>query len=163
MVSEACPEPGRRVEPSEIDTDALICWAGWASLNNPGPTPPQLPDIVTQAITVIGAAPATHFGALFGVSQFTSRNHPSPSIFQIHEWACRPAQRHTADTGAGDVIALAQVGAACLYFGSLVLALIFWALTGFSESCASVVRNMSYTLIGVTAGVIAVILNLRGA
>ena len=47
-----------------------ILWAGIASVTSP--TMPKIPELVTQAITAIGAVLATNFGALFGISQFTS-------------------------------------------------------------------------------------------
>lgn len=43
-----------------------IIWAGVASLSSE--TKPDVPEIVIQAITVIGGALATHFGAVFGIS-----------------------------------------------------------------------------------------------
>jgi phosphotransferase system glucose/maltose/N-acetylglucosamine-specific IIC component len=146
-----------------------IFWAGIASLTHAGPTPPEIPQIVTQAITVIGAALATHFGALFGISQFTGGNpRPIPRFYQINSWARLPSRKVKVQTAQGvrvreetPPLDNVQVLAAYLYFGSLLLALIFWALDGFSNSTADVVRNMSYSLVGVVGGVVAVVLNVK--
>ena len=54
-----------------------------------------------------------------------------------------------------------QVVAAYLYVFSLVAAVVFWGLDGFSGESAQVLSNMSFTLVGVLAGVLAVALNVR--
>lgn len=51
--------------------------------------------------------------------------------------------------------------AAYLYFISLIIALIFWIINGFSDQSAQVLKNMTSTLIGAAAGVLAVYLNVK--
>ena len=66
-----------------------IAWAGIASLNSE--TAPGIPEVVTQAITVIGGALATHFGAIFGISQFTTGKPRSlSSAVNFNSWSKMP-------------------------------------------------------------------------
>ena len=115
---------------------AAIVWAGIASLRHTGTAPVDLPDIVEQVIVVIGGALATHFGAWMGITfnqgRSFARVRDLPTLDQI-----------------------AQV-LAYLYFGCLVLGLVFWGATGFSPNAAGVLQNLSYTILGVFAGVVAV-------
>jgi hypothetical protein len=155
-----------------------IVWAGIASCVNTQETPPTLPEIVTHAITSIGAVLATHFGALFGISQFTGGNpRPIPSFLQIHIWARLPSrEKRPADKGVPAAFTagvptpeppsprpydLLQVVAAYFYFFSLLLALVFWAATGFSPRSADVVKNLSFTLVGVMAAIGTISLSVR--
>lgn len=152
-----------------------IIWAGVASLNAAKDNPAAIPEIVTYVITAIGTALATHFGALFGISQFTGGNpRPIPKPYHVNVWATLP-RRSVAQTGApqaGEVLGIVtsapehhfdgfQIAAAYVYFGSLVLAAVFWFMTGFSAFAAEVVRNMTFSLIGVIAGVMAIVLNVK--
>lgn len=176
-----------------------IAWAGIATLRSGHSELAIVPGYVTSLVTTIGAALATHFGALFGISQFTpgpggprarrgGTRDSAPSFFQVAQWARLPGEPgESSDTGqgrlpvrpsspdaGGDIdtdppngappprrLDGLQVAAAYLYLGSLVLALGFWVASGFSEEASEVIRNMSYSLIGVLAGVLAVALNVR--
>ncbi len=117
-----------------------IVWAGIASLRHAtGPDatlPLALPGFVEQVITVIGGALATHFGAWMGIS--LNRRRSLASL-----------------RGIPTLDKMAQI-LAYLYLGCLVLGLIFWGATGFSPSAPVVLQNLSYTLLGVFAGVVAV-------
>jgi hypothetical protein len=133
-----------------------IIWAGIASVKMV--EEPTIPEIVTLAITVIGGALATHFGAICGISRFAGdQTNPPPPVWKVNTWARSP-QRAGEPTQPLDT---AQVIAAYLYFFSLVLAIIFWGVDGFSPNSAKVLSNMSFTFIGVLAGVIAIVLNIE--
>ncbi len=129
-----------------------ITWAGVASLLST--TEPQLPDIVTQAITAIGALLATHFGAIFGISRFTAGSGERTS--RLGAWPRLPPRSNEP----APTFEWLQVGAAWVYVASLILAVAFWAFDGFSSSSARALISMSSTLIGVFAGVFAVALNV---
>lgn len=142
-----------------------IVWAGVESLQSP--TEPILPEIVTNAVTAIGGALATHFGASFGLARFTGRSlSPDPiRPWHVRAWAATlPQDRGTADElSASQWI---QVGAAYLYVISLLMAAVFWGLDDlFSPNSAILLRNMTFTLVGVAVGVLTVTLNvgLRGS
>ena len=149
-----------------------IIWAGVASLRSAAE--PELPDLITQAITAIGAALATHFGALFGISQFTGGNpRPIPSPLKIHSWATlpsRPKRKHEeiprealrAEEEADHRFDKLQIAAAYFYLGSLILAAAFWAFDGgFSKDAAEALRTMSYSLLGVIVGIMTIVLNIK--
>jgi len=150
-----------------------IVWGGVISLCANKESPANIPPFVSQAITAIGTALATHFGALFGISQFTGGNpRPIPKPHQVQIWATLPHRRRDlgalplqagveSDDSSEHRFDFYQIAAAYLYFASLILAGVFWAITGFSEYAADAIRNMSFALIGVIAGVIAVTLNVR--
>ena len=146
-----------------------VVWAGVVSVNASEQQPAKLPGIVTQMITTIGTTLATHFGALFGISQFTGGNpRPIPKFYQAYIWATLPERKldqEVAVPQAGEPTEqqfdTVQIAAAYLYFGSLLLACVFWAITGFSEFAADAVRNMTASFIGAIAGVIAVSLNVK--
>jgi len=132
-----------------------IAWAGVASLRSD--SEPSIPEVVTQAITVIGGALATHFGAIFGISQFTTGKPRSiSSAVNFTSWSKTPLRAGEKESR----LSWLQVLAAYLYVFSLVAAVIFWGLDGFSGQSARVLSNMSFTLVGVLAGVLAVALNL---
>ncbi len=115
---------------------AAIIWAGIASLRYAATGPLDLPEFVEQVIVVIGGALATHFGAWMGITFNQGRAFASLK-------------------GLPTLDQMAQI-LAYLYLGCLVLGLIFWGATGFSPNAASVLQNLSYTILGVFAGVVAV-------
>ncbi|HHS97696.1 MAG TPA: hypothetical protein ENK08_07325 [Chloroflexi bacterium] len=115
---------------------AAIVWAGIASLQYAATGPVNLPEFVEQVIVVIGGALATHFGAWMGITFSQGRTLASfRGLLRLDQ--------------------MAQV-LAYLYLGCLVLGLIFWGATGFSPNAAGVLQNLSYTILGVFAGVVAV-------
>jgi hypothetical protein len=133
-----------------------IAWAGIASLGSD--TMPKIPEVVTQAITVIGGALATHFGAIFGISQFTGGNpRPIPPVWNIQQWAKLPLRAGESQ----QPLDWLQIAAAYLYVLSLLGAVVFWALDGFSSESAQVLSNMSFTFVGVLAGVLTIALNVK--
>lgn len=135
-----------------------ILWAGIASIKCPK-VPVQIPDLVTQAITSIGAVLATNFGALFGISRFVNkRSVNDTTLINIKKWYGLPVMPKSADKI--DFLDKLPVYAGYLYFISLMLAFIFWFITGFSDQSAQILKNMSSTLIGAIVGVVAVYLNV---
>jgi hypothetical protein len=134
-----------------------IIWAGIASISSP--TPPNIPELVTQTITGIGAVLATNFGALFGIAQFTGGNKGSnPNPKNVKNWLRLPVIPQKTEISILDHL---PVIAAYLYFFSLLIALLFWVIEGFSDQSAQVLKNMTSTLIGAAAGVLAVSLNVK--
>ena len=153
-----------------LGTIGYICGiivAGIVTLTSSSTKGPNemMPAFVTQVVTAIGATLATHFGAVFGISQFTGGNpRPIPNFFQIHIWARLPPRITLESVTVEKSISRldsVQVIAAYIYFFSLVLAAIFWGLNGFSDHSADIIKNMSVNLLGVMAGVIAVVLNVK--
>ena len=118
---------------------AALVWTGVASLKHVSTgdtTPAVLPGFIDQVVVVIGGALATYFGAWMGITFDSGR---------------RPLSIRGIPT-------LEKMGTvlAWLYPISLVLALIFWAVTGFSQYAAGSLQNLSYTILGVFAGIVAV-------
>lgn len=116
--------------------------AGTLSLQHmaTNPTEPlQVADFVEQSIIVIGSALATYFGSWLGISikggLSLTRGFGNPFTLE----------------GLANLIPW-------LYFASLVVALLFWFGTGFSEYAAKPLSDLSYTILGVIAGVAAVYL-----
>ena len=107
----------------------------------PDPSTPSqlsLPDFIEKSIVVIGAALATHFGSWLGVSITQRALLLNPKgLFSLE--------------GLPRLMAW-------IYFASLVIALVFWAVTDFSPYSGQALNDMSYTLLGVFAGVGAVYL-----
>jgi hypothetical protein len=115
---------------------AAILWAGIASLGSA--TEPILPDPLTPLITGVGAALATSFGAFVGFKpKLGSEAFAMPS-FKVPSL---------------------QAAAAFVYFVSLLAALLFWLLDGFSPTTAEIIRNQTLTLGGVVLGAVIVSLN----
>lgn len=136
-----------------------ILWAGIASIKCPK-VPVQIPDLVTQAITGIGAVLATNFGALFGISQFANENRGNnPTLINIKKWYGLPVMSNSEDKVP--FLDKLPIYAAYLYFISLLLALIFWCIAGLSDQSAQILKNMTSTLIGAAVGVLAVSLNVK--
>jgi hypothetical protein len=135
-----------------------ILWAGIASVTSP--TMPKIPELVTQAITAIGAVLATNFGALFGISQFTSIDKSAnPTYLNIKKLYKLPLL--TDAKNKTPFLDKLPIYAAYLYFISLFVATVFWCIDGFSDQCAQVLKNMTSTLIGAATGVLAVYLNVK--
>ena len=133
-----------------------IIYAGVVSLQSPGN--PELPEVVTHAVTGIGGTLATHFGAIFGISQLsTSQPGNPPSPLRVEAWAS-VLPRLKDDP---PIISRIQVFAAYLYLISLFVGVLFWGLDKFSSESADILRNMSFTFVGVIVGVLAVVLNVR--
>jgi len=117
---------------------AGIIYAGIASLKTDAE--PDIPDIVTAVITGTGGTLATFFGMVFG---FNRANEAG-------------ASQKTKTTELTPPQSVAAWG----YLASLVMAVVFWAIDGFSDSSAEVLRSLSMTCPGVFVGALAVSLNV---
>lgn len=151
-----------------------VVWAGVASIRDgKDGGPPSLPSPVVMVVTAIGGALATHFGALFGITQ--SQRDPAtrnaggqPSLLDRRVWARSAAiEEGNAAVAAGPadppLLDRVQVLAAYLYFFALVSALAFWILDGFSDKTADVIKAMSLTFIGVSAAVLSSVLRRQAS
>ncbi len=136
---------------------AFVGYAGIVSISTEGS--PNIPNFMTQVVTVIGAALGTHFGAIFGISQVQGEQ----------PWVLKAFRRLSgAETEGGmlqasrEPLDMVQVVAAYFYFGVLLLGVILWFFDGpFSEDSAEILKNISYSFIGVIGGVLAVRLNTQ--
>lgn len=136
-----------------------VAWAGIASLQTD--EVPEIPGIVTQAITVIGGVLATHTGAVFGIARYLNgASRPRPKIYNPMAWSVVPKREGVAPRQGLDVI---QITAVVVYLLSLLAAVVFWGLDGFVDTSAEVLRNMSYTFVGLIGGLLAVQLNIDNA
>jgi len=131
-----------------------IVWAGVATLVDPS-REPELPAIVTYAITAVGGLLATHFGAVFGISQL-SGGAPQ-ALHRFWKWVSLPVRAE----GVTTTLDWMQIAAAYLYVGSLLLAVVLWAVDGLSPLASRALINMTFTLVGVFAGIGAVALNVK--
>lgn len=146
---------------------AAIFVAGVQSLQQDAE--PAIPEVAVYLVTLIGAALATHFGAVFGISQFTGGNpRPIPGITQVSTWSVLPERKvdrvSTPDgeeQAKGGQYERLQQWAVYFYVFSLILALTFWILDGLSDSTSEIIRNMTWTFVGVIGGVVAIALNVR--
>ena len=133
-----------------------VVWAGIASLQTD--KVPEIPEIVTQAVVVIGGVLATHTGAVFGIARYLSSGQKlKPSMFSLASWAKLPLK---AGAKAEPSLDFVQIAAVVVYIVSLLAAVVFWGLDGFSDTSAEVLRNMAYTFIGLIGGLLAVQLNV---
>jgi hypothetical protein len=99
-------------------------------------------DFITQALLVIGTALATHLGAYLGIS--ISDLNDGKLLSTTAEW------RKYLSTPDGISGILAGT-----YFLTLVAAIIFWALTGFSIYAGKPLQDLAYSFLGVFAGAMA--------
>ena len=130
---------------------------GWLALHQCGDLPPfhcgDLPPFLHHAVTTIGAVLGTYFGAVFGVRAQALRARDG-SLFQ----ALRQAL-----TGAGEPppFSVLQAVAVLLYLLGLLVALFVWFELGFVEAAPELIKSMSATLLGVIAGMLAIMLNVK--
>lgn len=137
---------------------AGIIWAGFASLAKE--TVPKIPEIVTLTITAIGAILATNFGAQLGIARFIKVNPASnPNLIISKRFMGLPLV--TNANNKFSILDHLPIIATYLYFISLTMALIFWGLDKLSDDSAQVLKNMSSTLIGALAGLLAGYLNVK--
>lgn len=127
-----------------------ILWAGFASIKIP--TPPQLPEVVTFVVKVIGGVLATNFGALFGITVLQNGGQITKGL-TMDPRSISKFSRTKADWF--------QIIAAYVYFFSLLIALVFWFIDKFSAQSADMLKDMTFTLIGVIVGMLSVALNLK--
>ena len=120
-----------------------IVVAGYCSLRN---KPENMPEFLAQATTVIGGTLSTNLGAVLGLSVAQSTN-PSPALAEV---MAAPANT-------------LQVGAAWLYVGGLIIALVLWGVNRFSnqpQKVVSTLPDLTKTLLGVVVGAMAVALGV---
>jgi hypothetical protein len=149
-----------------------ILWAGLASLfSTPGHSP-QIPDIVTNAITAIGTLLATYFGAVFGITEASATRVRGPSsAFRYllpNRWAWDRVSPHRGRIrGEGRSATPAyyktiQTCAVYVYFLGLLVALAFLVVASLKGTVvADMLKNMVSALIGVIVGVLSLILNVK--
>lgn len=114
-----------------------VVWALRLTLQKP-PHPP-LPEAVRRLVTSIGALLAAHFGRVLGLpetrelffSMLSSDNDPT-RVF--------------------------QVSAAYIYYMALLSSCVVWAIAGFRPEAEETVKEMCFTLIGVSVAAMAIVL-----
>ena len=99
-------------------------------------------DFITQALLVIGTALATHLGAYLGISISDLNN--GKLLSTSAEWK----KYLSSPEGISGILA-------GTYFLTLVAAIIFWALTGFSTYAGKPLQDLAYSFLGVFAGAMA--------
>jgi hypothetical protein len=102
------------------------------------PKPYPISDFVSKAILVIGGALATHLGAYLGISISQGILQSGQSMWQYIQ----------SPEGFSGLLAFT-------YFFTLVLSIIFWALTGFSVYAGQPLQDLAYAFLGVFAGSMA--------
>jgi hypothetical protein len=110
--------------------------------------PDKMPKFVRQIVIAVGGVLATNLGAVIGISvmqaTFTGASAMGLLLFK-----------------GADPPSVLQIGAAYCYIVGLLIALVGWARTGFSDDpkvVVDVLPQMSQTLLGVVVGVLAVAL-----
>lgn len=120
-------------EPAPIDEDALA------------PQPYPISDFITQALLVIGGALATHLGAFLGISiTDPTRNF----LLGKNTFNAIVGALFTNPEGVAGMLA-------ATYFLTLVLAIVLWALTGFSAYAGKPLQDLAYSFLGIFAGAMA--------
>jgi len=104
------------------------------------PVPYPISPFITQALLVIGTALSTHLGAYLGIAI----TNDGAGLTDLRSWF---AYALTPEGFAG-VLAL-------VYLLSLIAAIGFWAVTGFSEFAGKPLHDLSYSFLGVFAGAMA--------
>ena len=129
-----------------------VGYAGIKTIRNPNSsTPAEIPVPVALMITVIGGALATHFGAIFGISQAV-KPAKRPSPIRIDKWSA------LGEPGA-PTLNTVQIAAAYLYVGAMVGSVVFWAMVKFGDGAATVIQTMATTFIGVLGAVLTIVLS----
>ena len=135
-----------------------ILAAGYYSNWAPGaPIPEKMPSFLTNLVITVGGVLGTNFGAVVGLSMSKSQAFTEVSFFQPFG-----VQKNESVKIKGNE--RLQVIAAWGYVIGLVMAVIFWLGTNFSEEPGTVVLllpELSKTLIGVIVGALAVALGLQ--
>lgn len=104
------------------------------------PAPYPISPFITQALLVIGTALATHLGAYLGIAI----NNNGDLMKDLKSWL----NYALSPEGFSGVLAL-------VYLLSLIAAIVFWAVTGFSEYAGKPLHDLSYSFLGVFAGAMA--------
>jgi hypothetical protein len=106
------------------------------------PAPYPISDFITQALLVIGTALATHLGAYLGIS--INDLNRGKLLDTGEEWI----KYLKSPEGISGILAAS-------YFVTLVLAIFFWATTGFSVYAGKPLQDLAYSFLGVFAGAMA--------
>ena len=118
---------------------AAIIYIGMAGLNAASAT--KIPAVITTFVTTTAGALATFIGMVLGFRQANQKSAQAITNVTRINWF--------------------QVIAAWSYVASLVLALVFWAASGFSDATPSVLQNMAQSILGLAAGALAVVLKTQ--
>lgn len=106
------------------------------------PQPYPISEYIEQVLLVIGTALATHLGAYLGIS--ITQGAGRDSVTNISDWF---SYLFSTD-GLPGLLAF-------VYFFTLLAAIVFWAITGFSEYAGKPLQDLSYSFLGVFAGAMA--------
>jgi hypothetical protein len=122
-----------------------ICYAGAAGLHAADETKPvTIPEFVALTITTVGGTLATFLGMALGFKQASGATRgAAEAVTRVLE------------------LSWPQTIAAWAYIASLVLALGFWAFSGFAASTATVIETLAKSILGLFGGALAVVLNVR--
>ena len=100
---------------------------------------PSLPDFPTKLVVVVGGALAVHLGTVLGIE------------------LTRGGKSITGWWSGLKLVEKLQLALASVYFLSLCTAVGFWWGDKWSETTASTIRDLSWTLVGVMLGVMSAI------
>jgi hypothetical protein len=131
---------------------ALI-WAGVLSIKAIGDYEVELPSFISILIITVGSTIATVFAGYLGITIQDYHRKPDRKSAFLEIPSFQGKSTMDIMTNLDFVRFLTVV----VYFGSLVAAVIFWATTNFNEQVFPVIKDLAWTLVGVFAGVLALL------
>lgn len=138
--AESEPATGTEAQPIQ-DGEAQEAEQPQAEDEPAAAEPYPISDFIAQALLVIGGALATHLGAYLGIS-VTNPNRAIP----LNKDALIAYFKNSENISG--ILAVT-------YFLALVLAIIFWAGTGFSVYAGKPLQDLAYSFLGIFAGAMA--------
>ncbi|MGD8865671.1 MAG: hypothetical protein PVI81_08760 [Anaerolineales bacterium] len=130
-----------------------LVWAGVLSVKILSDPAVELPSFISILIITLGGTIGTIFAGYLGITiQDYHRKPDRKSAFlEVPTFQGKSAAEVFTDL---DFVRFLTV---IVYFASLVAAVIFWASTNFNEEVFPVISDLAWTLVGVFAGILALL------
>jgi hypothetical protein len=130
-----------------------LLWAGVLSIKAISDYDVELPGYISIVIITVGSTIATVFAGYLGITIQDYHRKPDrrSAFLEIPSFRGKATMDMITDL---DFVRFLTV---VVYFASLLAAVIFWATTNFNEQVFPVIQDLAWTLVGVFAGVLALL------
>jgi hypothetical protein len=133
----------------------LIClvWAGVLSVKVISDPDVELPSFISILIITLGGTIATIFAGYLGITiqEYHRKPDRRSAFLSIPKMSGKSINDIMTDL---DFVRFLTV---VVYFLSLLAGVVFWACTNFNENVFPVIQDLAWTLVGVFAGVLALL------
>jgi amino acid transporter len=131
---------------------ALI-WGGVLSVKAMSDYDSELPSFISILIITLGSTIATIFAGYLGITiQDYHRKPDRQSAFLV-----MPSFKNRSTWDVLTDLDFVRFLTVVVYFLSLLAGVVFWASTNFNESVFPVIQDLAWTLVGVFAGILALL------